>query len=349
MFLTWRRDRSFSREIAGEYAALLKTAFESWLIDSSDEAAAQSCSRLYQSLPSSGQLRFLRIAATGVKLRRQDDTGEDRAGDFFSQHLRTELGHPRYAIGADEEPPDSGALALADADGREISVDARGIYRFHGPAAVAPYRDEDANLALVRLRESLDLVGAVDRVAVNMIGDVIQLIILRQDATDPSGFSSSSWPGCAGLMALTNIQRPDSDNGWCVDALVHESVHSLLYMIERFEPFYSHATTPVSYRAVSPWSGRELNLHSFVHACFVWFALWCFWSLATTSKFFPRSTIEFFRSRARRGFDTDLLSRLGAGQHEIARSVRDAIVRIENIVDEWQSNQRDHDPACLLP
>jgi hypothetical protein len=334
LFLTWKRDRTFSQAVAAEHATLLKTTFESWLAENRDAASAQSCQALYSSLSPSAQVRFLRVAATGVKCVAPDLSGENFTSNFFDQHLRAQL--RRCLIDADGKRFDLGVLALGGVDERQIWVDAAGIYRLPGGAAFAPYTREDAHHAVSRLRRSLQLVGAVNKVAAKMIQDVIQVIILRQDTADPTGFSSSSWPGCAGLMALVNIQRRDLDNGWRVDALVHESVHSLLYMTECFEPFYSKETTPLAYRAVSPWSGRELNLHSYIHACFVWFALWCFWSLAATSKCFPPATIKFFQGRARHGFDTDLLSRLGPAQHEVAQSVRDVIGDMQKIVNEIQ-------------
>ena len=215
-------------------------------------------------------------------------------------------------------------------------VDARGIYSFPGHAALRPYDTEEARAAQNQLQQNLDLVRVVSKAAADMIENCIQLIILRKDVADPTRFSSSSWPGCAGLMGLSNIQGPNRDNGWGVDALVHELVHSLLYMIECFEPFYLNRRASLAHTAISPWSGKELKLHSFVHACFVWFALLCFWNLAARSNCFPEATTEFFRRRARHRFDADLLACIGPAQFEVVPSVRSAIETVQQIAHRSQ-------------
>jgi hypothetical protein len=134
------------------------------------------------------------------------------------------------------------------------------------------------------------------------------------------------------MMALTNIHRRDLDPAWLMDALVHESIHSLLYNVESLEPFYVSANSQVAFTAESPWTGKKLYLHSFVHACFVWFGLWSFWSVATDSGHCRTLPTDFFRDRSRRGFGVDLLARLGAGREEVSQHVLQAIARMEDKV-----------------
>jgi HEXXH motif-containing protein len=65
------------------------------------------------------------------------------------------------------------------------------------------------------------------------------------------------------------------------NALVHEAIHSLLYMVELMEPFYVFEDR--AFEVASPWTGNLLSLRSYVHACFVWFGLWNFWRAAIGS------------------------------------------------------------------
>ena len=57
-------------------------------------------------------------------------------------------------------------------------------------------------------------------------------------------------------------------------------IHSLLYTVELDEPFILDREAVENMRIKSPWTGAELPVHSFLHACLVWFGLWQFWSLA---------------------------------------------------------------------
>jgi HEXXH motif-containing protein len=332
--LTWASERGFAQGQVDDYAALLETTFEAWLSGRGNDALAQSCRRLFASLSRSAQRRFLRMAGTRLEIVANGSRGEEFENNVFAQHLQAYFRHMQLSDDADPARRRIGVLPLAGPGEREIWVDASGIYVTPGMTATGAYDNEDMNDAIGRLRHSLGLVRSASEAAADLIESVIQVVILRQDGADPTGFGSSSWPGRAGLMALTNFQRHDLNDGWRADALVHESVHSLLYMIECHESFYTSETAGLGYHAVSPWSGKALHLHSFVHACFVWFGLWCFWDGAAASRCFADSTVDFFRSRARRGFNKDLLSRLGAGRHEVVLPVREAIGRIETIVGE---------------
>ena len=67
------------------------------------------------------------------------------------------------------------------------------------------------------------------------------------------------------------------------EALVHEAIHSLLYMQERCHPWVpAELYAPVP-RVVSPWRGRNLALRPFLQACFVWYGILQFWGKATTT------------------------------------------------------------------
>jgi len=108
---------------------------------------------------------------------------------------------------------------------------------------------------------------------------------------------------------------------------MHEAVEP---WVLREEPFDTEAIV------VSPWSGATLPVRPFLQACFVWFGLANFWSLAQGGSTFRSSRLEERLDLARRGFLAGpLLERLP----------------IELVETYWtpDGNFPDHEPNPLLP
>jgi hypothetical protein len=61
-------------------------------------------------------------------------------------------------------------------------------------------------------------------------------------------------------------------------------------------------------RIVSPWSGRTLHIHSFLHACFVWFGLSRFWEQAVADASLAQGEVDALRDQARLGFGRPALA-----------------------------------------
>ena len=87
-----------------------------------------------------------------------------------------------------------------------------------------------------------------------------------------------------------------------MDGLLHEAIHSLLYMRWIKASYVTDPATLEAVRIVSPWTGHSLALHSFFHACHVWYGLWRFWSLALQNGTYPESVASEMADRAHRGF-----------------------------------------------
>ena len=87
------------------------------------------------------------------------------------------------------------------------------------------------------------------------------------------------------------------------DSLVHEAIHSFIYVVEEEQPFIPDRAAAETVKLISPWSGRALELHAFLHACFVWFGMWQFWRRALGSGVFPEARARRWMARSRAGFD----------------------------------------------
>ncbi|MFJ9696303.1 aKG-HExxH-type peptide beta-hydroxylase [Kitasatospora sp. NPDC101183] len=149
-----------------------------------------------------------------------------------------------------------------------------------------------------------------------LITGCVRVISVRRDASRTP--SSSSWPSLPGYIRLWNADR--GDLGWLMDAVLHEAVHGLLYMVEEQESWFTDPAAPWASSMRSPWSGRDLPLHSFVQACFVWFALVCFWREAEVE-----GADGMFR-RAARGFEDGRLPAVIRSLPAVDPAVREVLL-----------------------
>src|SRR5262249_51245658 len=87
------------------------------------------------------------------------------------------------------------------------------------------------------------------------------------------------------------------------DALVHESIHSFLFMLEEIVgEFVSAPSELEDIRIRSPWTGSELRLDSYVHACLVWYGLYWLWSRPFEHELLSEQRRQELRDKARKGF-----------------------------------------------
>ncbi|WP_189278782.1 aKG-HExxH-type peptide beta-hydroxylase [Kitasatospora griseola] len=167
------------------------------------------------------------------------------------------------------------------------------------------------------LRAALGAAAANEYVESVIVGCVRTISVRRDASRTPS---SSSWPPLPGYLRLWNADL--GDLCWTVDALVHEAVHGLLYMIEEQESWFTDRAAWRTSSMRSPWSGRDLPLHSFVHACFVWFALLCFWADAELD-----GADGMFR-QASKGFESGRLPVLIRSLHTVDAGVREVLLEL---------------------
>lgn len=155
-----------------------------------------------------------------------------------------------------------------------------------------PFIVEQLNAALTELHSGSPR-------AYQFFRDVTQMIVLRRRLNIKSFFSSSqiSHPG------RITLDNPDQMSGMAmIESLVHESVHSYLYMVEEKGRFLSTKGDPGIFIS-SPWTKNKICLHSFVHACFVWFSLQTLWlSWQSDTEIVPICEREKSISMIQRGF-----------------------------------------------
>jgi hypothetical protein len=353
--LTWELDQDSLERVEKNYLQLLEETFSAWA--EKHNASSKYMERiksleLYSILSLDNQLDFLSlpaVSATLLQIDQEIDQGDSHsvAGTFLddlffessnSQNRSTTL--PSKQLFSVAFPPSRNPKTVNVCHSNIMTRVNSIILDVASPicplslASLDIHCKSELDFIIQRLSRVFDMIRSISGNVLKLIESVLKVISIRKDMRDPNGFSSSSWPGLIGTIALTNSHRLDISDKCIADAIIHESIHSLLYMIECFEPFYISTTAASRLKATSPWSGKLLYLHSYIHACFVWFGLWCFWSLVSESEHLPDDQTTFFRDRACRGFiGRDVLTVLDEGQEQITEPIRIAIETMQKIVN----------------
>ncbi len=198
-----------------------------------------------------------------------------------------------------------------------------GVYRYDDPTQEAR--------ALIKVESALSALDAVGR---GIAAFVRRFTLVAHLVTDSAlgRFSSGSTNQYVGRSIFWNVHLPSVDVGTVAEALVHEAVHSLLYMNEAGSPWVVGPTgqPPEHDRICSPWSGAFLPVEPFLQACFVWYALLNFWDAARSSSAFPAERVRRGIRTARSGFlNGSLTSMVRAGEERIATDVLGLIRAIQ--------------------
>lgn|GEM_PF-6922508 len=165
----------------------------------------------------------------------------------------------------------------------------------------------------------------IDRV----IETFLTTLILEFDDSDCPG--SYSQPDLIGTSTIMNVHSSEATPWYLADALVHETIHCYLFTIEQAtgDSLYYKKTKDLGLTIQSPWTGRDIEVHFFVHACFVWFGLFHFWDQYVKFNAQNRKEGVVFQQRALKGFTSTPLTQLFP-DIEVPPTVRDAIQSIED-------------------
>lgn len=163
---------------------------------------------------------------------------------------------------------------------------------------IEKHKSEDMEVIVPRIAKSLEQIRSISPLTAQLVEASVQVLALANTPDNPALTCSASLRALIGRMSLINLQN----DGWTIpgisNSIVHEAIHSMLYKLELAHDFYTDDEAAHRITTTSPWSGRSLLLHSFVHACFVWFGLWCFWNKTHSDE----DGIAALRGRAASGF-----------------------------------------------
>ena len=327
LMLTWRCRDGTAEAIYTHYLRHAGRSLNAWLAQALPDAAAvppeERPLQLYEGLPARSRERFLTAPETYRRIiRRPEPPRRGRVafvlnslwaeycllkpeGFAVSEPLWTALGDACFTPG--DSRGEHGTIQQFDAPclAGKIVVDAVSPYSYVNESAAAAetmHSPQEVRGILLGLEEAMRGMGLICPAARDLVTLVTRVLALRKNAADPGRFGSCSWSGHIGKIDLTNAHLERATPAVLANALVHEAIHSLLYMVELFDPFYVDDQKAVEFRLTSPWSGRTLPASSYLHACFVWFGLWGFWRLARETSVFPAGEVEMCLARASGGF-----------------------------------------------
>lgn len=322
-FLTWQTGNDLTRSACKNHVHYMYHQLKQW-----SNHADTDLFHLITSLPRSSQQRLL-LAPRFYNLLRSKSEPEADEIDSFRQFLDLE----RYLCNQDSDRPRGSWTALADfylAPEKPVEEHAPACtsnLSFRGEMFRAPklgsivldalrpfaktefpdrvgevtnHTSEEIEFITRRIEQGLEQITRISPTARTAVEALVQVISLVR-VPPKRGTQSFSNKPVIGRMGLANANSDWWSVNKIADAIVHEAIHALIYKIELTNSLYLDDSIEFeSFTAVSPWSGRTLPLHSFVHACFVWFGLWSFWGLASPEEYDAAE----LRSRAARGFLT---------------------------------------------
>lgn len=153
-----------------------------------------------------------------------------------------------------------------------------------------PFTIEEARDACRNLFDAHALVSNASAHWGALMGRFLRVVLLRRDPSSDA-FSSATSRLAVGRPVLRNPHLPASSPEVVADGLVHEAVHTLLDHLELTDPIVCSEEHARDALIPSNWTGRPLDLNTYIHACLVWFALSRFWMEALRAGAGERETV----------------------------------------------------------
>jgi HEXXH motif-containing protein len=327
--LRWQAASVDAARVHEEYVLLLGDRLRAILATTHDEPLTASVKQALSSLPRAAWMRFVTAPQVSYRLLWPSRHEGAPTLQFLAAALLVELAGNRPGDVPAKALPGRDALWSVLGDGW---LDGDGEF-VAGPALSAfPPMDAGSPHALAIDLEGLtdevrdarapydsgqvgrllrELAGVRDALAANL-PDVLEFVttftkvlVLQPDPDAPSAFSTGSSAQYVGRSVFGNPHLVSVDAALLAEGLVHEAIHSYLYMSERLEPW---VTDPELYgpehRTRSPWTGHPLPLRSYLQACFVWYGLLNLWARAVSGGAFAAGRCRDRLTQAARGFLT---------------------------------------------
>ncbi|MFH6944221.1 hypothetical protein [Flavobacterium sp. FlaQc-50] len=105
----------------------------------------------------------------------------------------------------------------------------------------------------------------------------VYALLLRKIPEKENLFTSGSDGEYVGRIVVCNGHTVE--DSVIVDALVHEAIHGLLYMIDELNVWQPsrEISSEIGRTVISPWSNNSITIRNLVQAIYVWYGLYHFW------------------------------------------------------------------------
>ena len=291
-----------------------------------DQSLFKAMMTTFVDLPLEGKLRFMTAPETFYRIRRlrkepvdsifslcnylngeaafyglapMDKDYVTALGDFY--YSESADGHPTAGNGNGHKAP-ANAVTAPRVGGIPIDFDSPNVadaQETDDPKEYLQYTAEEKALVCKNLNESLNQIERVSPAAADLIRQHIKVIIPLK-AVNRSETGSTSQPRFPGRVLLRGVEH--GMFGWLASSLVHEAMHQVLYILEWAGPFTLGDFDVKASMVKSGWTGRDLQPHSYIHACFIWYGVSNFWLRARSSDAFDAELVERELAKSMAGF-----------------------------------------------
>ena len=198
------------------------------------------------------------------------------------------------------------------------------------PGEALPLSAEEQTLTRSRISEVCERLAANKNPAYLLIKHNTRVFIPRKDTDNADFFSSSSSRSFIGRTIIIGGHLPDINAAQMTNSLIHEALHSFLYKHEVVTPFVDAPDMGVGILLESPWSGGTLNINTYIHACFVYYALLHYWYGLQNRDAFSSQTILGGIEKTVRGFEKgEMFKRLEPHRRHVRPEMLDQLERIQ--------------------
>lgn len=182
------------------------------------------------------------------------------------------------AIRVAESVPGLGPIDFASP--RALDLDLDGVeLRIEHPREPLP--EPDRQRVLHQLNASASALRSLSPALEVLVRLFTKCWVVQRDPEAPGRFSSGTSGQFIGRSVLANPHIASATVAHVAEAIVHESIHGLLYLQEQQRPWVTdEALYGGTIRTRSPWTGTALPLRPYMQAAFVWYGLAQFWAQA---------------------------------------------------------------------
>jgi hypothetical protein len=197
------------------------------------------------------------------------------------------------------------------------------------------YNQKEQKNITNEINKSLALIKKVSPAIYEFIKMTTFVLQIRKNSKRTYSYSTENY---IGRVFMTNPLELYKNVLGLAGGIFHEAIHNYLYIIERFE----HLIRDRYYQEqniVSPWTGNEIQTHSFMHAIFVWYGLWKLYRIAGHYEEYAKeswrrcqeSSFGFRKNcKITEPLQKDFLSKVHPDFLEVAQLMQDEIKSTEN-------------------
>lgn len=152
-----------------------------------------------------------------------------------------------------------------------------------------------------RLNSAVSFIRESSTAAFDAFVTLTSNIVLRVDEDAASRLQSASSAAALGRTVLVNAHASENSIALLAEFLVHEATHHAISVFELEAPLLVDLALARNIEVCSPWTGKQLKLHAFVHACLVWLSLFNYWTCVKRAGLAPVAA-DTRRQYIREGF-----------------------------------------------